>query len=109
MIHWSIEASDINVAYMCSEQCFFLILYDSQIHDNNGIYKRKSKRLFEPIILLRQGSIGSARIMMITTNGSIDIVPNRNTLIDVESSIGEWLYYIKNLVSFDIFTNITCT
>ena len=53
--------------------------------------------------------IDSAQMMMITTNGNIDIVPNKIILIDVESSIGEWLYYMKNLIPFDIFTNITST
>ena len=57
---------------------------------------------------MKDENVDMARIIMIQTTDDIDFKPNNRNVIDVESTIGGWLYYMRNLVKFDLFTNITC-
>ena len=113
MIRWGIKAKKPYLQYIntCAvDSILFSIYYLVNKFPRAMEYIEKNcSGLNESINLMKNGNVDMARVTMINSTDKVNKHPKNPPIIDATSSIGDWLYYMKTLVKFDILTNVTCT
>ena len=113
MIRWGIKANNPYLEYIntCAvDSILFSIYYLVNKFPKAMEYIQKyCSGLNESINFIKNGNVDMARVTMINSKDQFNNYRNNPPIIDATSSIGDWLYYMKNLVKFEVLTNVTCT